>query len=299
MKYAWVNGKIIPYQEAVVPILTHALHYGTSVFEGIRAYWNGKELNIFRAREHYERFHRSARIIGLKIKYSVDELINATVELLKANEFREDVYIRPIHFVSAQTITLDIRDLETTTAILAIPFGKYLQPSGVRAKVVSWRRVHSTMMPVKAKVGGIYVNSVIALLDAKVSGFDEAILLDHEGFVAEGSGENIFIVKNGELHTPPIYSSILEGITRDTVIKLAADLGIKVIERRIAREELYTADEVFFVGTAAEITPVINVDGRDIGDGRPGPVTTRLRDYFMRVVRGEVDKYRHWLTPVY
>lgn len=299
MKYIWVNGKLVSYQEAVIPILTHALHYGTSVFEGIRAYWNGKELNIFRAKEHYERFHRSAKILGMKIEYSVDELVNSTVELLKANEYKEDVYIRPIHFVSAQTVNLDIRNLETTTAIIAIPFGKYLQPNGVRAKVVSWRRVHNTMIPVQAKVGGIYVNSVIALLDAKYSGFDEAIMLDADGFVAEGSGENIFIVRNGELHTPPVYSSILEGITRDSVIKLASDLGIKVIERRIAREELYIADEVFFAGTAAEITPVINIDGRDIGDGKPGPITTKLRDYFMKVVRGEVDKYRNWLTPVY
>ncbi|GAB6945218.1 branched-chain amino acid transaminase [Vulcanisaeta sp. JCM 14467] len=301
MKYVWVDGKLIPEREAVIPILTHALHYGTSVFEGIRAYYNPERRNlyIFRAREHYVRFHNSAKILGIRINYSVDELINATVELLKVNEVHENVYIRPITFVSASTVNLDIRDLETKTAIIAIPFGHYLEPRGVRAKVVSWLRVHNSMFPMKAKVGGIYVNSVIALLDAKVSGFDEAILLNRDGYVAEGSGENIFIVKDGILHTPPTYDSILEGITRDTVMTIARDLGFTVIERRITREELYTADEVFFVGTAAEVTPVINVDGRVIGNGEPGPITLKLRNYYMDVVYGRVDKYKGWLTPVY
>ena len=301
MKYVWLDGKLIPEKEAVIPILTHALHYGTSVFEGIRAYYNPEHRNlyIFRAREHYVRFHNSAKILGIMINYSVDELINATVELLKANEVHENVYIRPITFVSAPTVNLDVRDLETKTAIIAIPFGHYLEPRGVRAKVVSWLRVHNSMFPMKAKVGGIYVNSVIALLDAKVSGFDEAVLLNRDGYVAEGSGENIFIVKDGILYTPPTYDSILEGITRDTVMTIAKDLGLTVIEKRITREELYTADEVFFVGTAAEVTPVVNIDGRVIGNGEPGPITIKVRNYYMDVVYGRVDKYRGWLTPVY
>ncbi|MGC8543690.1 MAG: branched-chain amino acid transaminase [Vulcanisaeta sp.] len=301
MRYVWVNGKLVSENEAVIPILTHALHYGTSVFEGIRAYWS-PELNneyIFRAREHYIRFQNSAKIMGLRVNYGVDELIDATVELLRANEVREDVYIRPITFVSAKTVNLDIRDLETTTAIITIPFGRYLEPKGVRAKVVSWLRVHNSMFPMKAKVGGIYVNSVIALLDAKVSGFDEAILLNRDGYVAEGSGENIFIVKDNVLYTPPTYDSILEGITRDSIITIARDLGLTVVEKRITREELYTADEVFFTGTAAEVTPVINIDGRVIGSGEPGPITLKLRSYYMDIVHGKVDKYRHWLTPIY
>ena len=301
MRYVWIDGKIIPEQEAVIPVLTHALHYGTSVFEGIRAYYNPEHRNlyIFRAREHYVRFHNSAKILGIRINYSVDELINATVELLKANEVHENVYIRPITFVSASTINLDIRNLETKTAIIVIPLGHYLEPRGVKAKVVSWLRIHNSMFPMKAKVGGIYVNSVLALLDAKTSGFDEAILLNRDGYVAEGSGENIFIVKDGVLYTPPTYDSILEGITRDTIMTIARDLGLTVIERRITREELYTADEVFFVGTAAEVTPVINIDGRVIGNGEPGPITIKIRNYYMDVVHGRIDKYRDWLTPVY
>ncbi|WP_054842539.1 branched-chain amino acid transaminase [Vulcanisaeta distributa] len=304
MKYVWVDGKLVPEREAVIPILTHALHYGTSVFEGIRAYWNSESNNlyIFRARDHYVRFHNSAKIMGIRVNYGIDELVDATVELLKANEVRENVYIRPITFVSASTVNLDIRDLETTTAIIAIPFGHYLEPrGGVKAKVVSWLRVHNSMFPMRAKVGGIYVNSVIALLDAKVSGFDEAILLNRDGYVAEGSGENVFIVKDGVLYTPPTYDSILEGITRDTVITIARDLGgLTVIEKRIAREELYTADEVFFTGgTAAEVTPVVNIDGRVIGNGEPGPITLKVRNYYMDVVHGKVSKYMNWLTPVY
>ncbi len=301
MRYVWIDGELIPEEKAVVPILTHALHYGTSVFEGIRAYWNADdaELYIFRARDHYARFQNSAKIMGMRINYGIDDLVRATVELLRANGFREDVYIRPIAFVSANTINLDIRGLRVTTAIIAIPFGRYLEPKGVRAKVVSWLRIHNSMFPIQAKVGGIYVNSVLALIDAKNSGFDEAIMLNRDGYVAEGSGENIFIVKNNTLYTPPTYDSILEGITRATVIEIAKDLGLNVIEKRITREELYTADEVFLTGTAAEITPVVDIDGRVIGDGKPGPITLKIRNYYMDIVHGKVDKYRHWLIPVY
>lgn len=296
-----MNGKLVSEGEAVIPILTHALHYGTSVFEGIRAYWNPNVNNlfIFRAKEHYVRFHNSAKIMSIRIEYGVDELIDATVKLLRANEVREDVYIRPIAFVSANTINLDIRDLNVTTAIITVPFGHYLEPRGVRAKVVSWLRIHNSMFPMKAKVGGIYVNSVIALLDAKISGFDEAIMLNKDGYVAEGSGENIFIVKDGILYTPTTYDSILEGITRNTIMEIAKDLGLTIIERRITREELYTADEVFFVGTAAEVTPVINIDGKIIGNGEPGEITMKIRNYYMDIVHGRVSKYMHWLTPIY
>ena len=301
MRHVWINGKLVPENEAMVPILTHALHYGTSIFEGIRAYWSPENNNlfIFRARDHYVRFHNSSKIMGIKVNYSIDELIDATVNLLRANGAREDVYIRPIAFVSASTVNLDIRNLDVTTAIITVPFGHYLEPKGVRAKVVSWLRVHNSMFPMKAKVGGIYVNSVIALMDAKASGFDEAILLNRDGYVAEGSGENVFIVKDGVLYTPPTYDSILEGITRDSVISVARDLGLTVIEKRITREELYTADEVFFTGTAAEVTPVINIDGRTIGNGEPGPITLKVRGYYMDITHGKVSKYRNWLTPIY
>jgi branched-chain amino acid aminotransferase len=209
------------------------------------------------------------------------------------------VYIRPIAFVSTPTVTLDVRTLDVSLAIIAFPFGKYLPPQGIRAAVVSWRRVHNTMLPVMAKIGGIYVNSVLALVEARSKGFDEALLMDASGYIVEGSGENIFIARGGKLYTPPTHASILEGITRDTVIKLAADWGMTVQEKPITREEVYTADEVFLVGTAAEITPVVEVDGRPIGDGRPGPTTKKLAELYARVVRGEVERYMKWVTPVY
>ena len=274
--YVWLDGRIVKWEDAKIHVLTHALHYGTSIFEGIRAYWTGKDLLIFRLDDHIDRMFRSAKILGIKVPYTADEVRKAIIETLKANGFREDVYIRPILFVSTPTVTLDVRVLDVSLAVIAFPFGKYLPPEGIRATIVSWRRVSNTMLPVMAKIGGIYVNSVLALVEARSKGFDEAILMDANGYIAEGSGENIFIVRKGKIYTPPTYASILEGITRDTIITLATDEGIPVEERPIAREEVYIADEVFLVGTAAEVTPVVEIDGRIIGDGKPGPVTKKL-----------------------
>ena len=298
-QYVWLDGNIVKWEDAKVHVLTHALHYGTSIFEGIRAYWTGRNLLVFRLEDHVERMFKSAKILGVKIPYTADEVRRAVIETLRANDFREDVYIRPIAFVSTPTVTLDVRTLDVSLAIIAFPFGKYLPPQGIRAAVVSWRRVHNTMLPVMAKIGGIYVNSVLALVEARSKGFDEALLMDASGYIVEGSGENIFIARDGKLYTPPTHASILEGITRDTVIKLAADWGMTVQERPITREEVYTADEVFLVGTAAEITPVVEVDGRPIGDGRPGPTTKKLAELYAKVVRGEVERYMKWVTPVY
>ena len=297
--YVWLDGRIVKWEDAKIHVLTHALHYGTSIFEGIRAYWTGKDLLIFRLDDHVDRMFRSAKILGVKVPYTTDEVRRAIIETLRANSFREDVYIRPLLFVSTPTVTLDVRMLEVSLAVIAFPFGKYLPPEGIRAAVVSWRRVSNTMLPVMAKIGGIYVNSVLALVEARNKGFDEAILMDANGYIAEGSGENIFIVRKGKIYTPPTYASILEGITRDTVIKLATDEGMYVEERPIAREEIYIADEVFLVGTAAEITPVVEIDGRTIGDGKPGPVTKKLAELYAKVVRGQVEKYLRWVTPVY
>jgi branched-chain amino acid aminotransferase len=297
--YVWLDGRIVKWEEAKVHVLTHALHYGTSIFEGIRAYWTGRDLLIFRLDDHVDRMFRSAKILGVKVPYTADEVRRAVIETLRANSFREDVYIRPLLFVSTPTVTLDVRMLEVSLAVIAFPFGKYLPPEGIRAAVVSWRRVSNTMLPVMAKIGGIYVNSVLALVEARNKGFDEAILMDANGYIAEGSGENVFIVRKGKIYTPPTYASILEGITRDTVIKLATDEGMYVEERPIAREEVYIADEVFLVGTAAEITPVVEIDGRTIGDGKPGPVTKKLAELYAKVVRGQVEKYLRWVTPVY
>jgi branched chain amino acid aminotransferase apoenzyme (EC 2.6.1.42) len=298
-QYVWLDGKLVRWEEAKVHVMTHALHYGTSIFEGIRAYWTERDLLVFRLDDHIERMFKSAKILGIKIPYTADEVRSAVIETLRANGFREDVYIRPIAFVSAPTVTLDVRTLDVSLAVIAFPFGKYLPPQGIRAAVVSWRRVHNTMLPVMAKIGGIYVNSVLALAEARSKGFDEALLMDASGYIVEGSGENIFIVRNGKLYTPPSHASILEGITRDTVIKLAVDSGMSVEERPITREEVYTADEVFLTGTAAEITPVVEVDGRPIGDGAPGPVTKKLAELYVKVVRGEVERYLKWVTPVY
>ncbi|MEM0277139.1 branched-chain amino acid transaminase [Pyrobaculum sp.] len=298
-QYVWLNGRVVRWEDAKIHVMIHALHYGTSIFEGLRGYWNGENLLIFRLDEHLERMFKSAKILGVKVPYTRQEVRNAIIEAVRANHFREDVYIRPILFVSTPTVTLDIRDLDTSLAIIAFPFGKYLPPGGIRATVVSWRRVHNTMLPVMAKIGGIYVNSVLALAEARNRGYDEALLADINGYIVEGSGENVFVVRNGALYTPPIHQSILEGITRDTVITLSRDLGIKVEEKPITREEVYTADELFLVGTAAEVTPVVEVDGRAIGDGKPGPITTKIATLYADVVRGRIEKYNKWVTLVY
>ena len=298
-KYIWLDGRILKWEDANIHVLTHALHYGTSIFEGIRGYWNGDNLLVFRLEEHIDRMYRSAKILGINIPYTREEVRQAVLETIKANNFREDVYIRPVAFVASQTVTLDIRNLEVSLAVIVFPFGKYLSPNGIKATIVSWRRVHNTMLPVMAKIGGIYVNSVLALVEARSRGFDEALLMDVNGYVVEGSGENIFIVRGGRLFTPPVHESILEGITRDTVIKLSGDVGLRVEEKPITREEVYTADEVFLVGTAAEITPVVEVDGRTIGTGKPGPITTKIAELYSNVVRGKVEKYLNWITPVY
>ncbi len=298
-KYVWFNGKVVRWEDAKIHVMTHALHYGTSIFEGIRGYWNGDNLLIFRLDDHVERMFKSAKILGVTIPYTREEVRKAVIETAQANNFREDVYIRPVAFVSTETVTLDVRSLEVSLAVIIFPFGKYLSPRGIRATVVSWRRVHNTMLPVMAKIGGIYVNSVLALTEAKSRGYDEALLMDLNGYVVEGSGENIFVVRGRKLYTPPVHQSILEGITRDTILRLSADLGIQAEEKPITREEIYTADEVFLVGTAAEVTPVVEVDGRPIGSGEPGPITTKIAEFYSNVVRGRVEKYLNWLTPVY
>jgi branched-chain amino acid aminotransferase len=299
LKYIWFNGRMVECEEARVHVLTHALHYGTGVFEGIRGYWNGSNLHMFRLRDHIVRLVNSAKLVGFNIGYTVEQLVDATIEVIRANGFREDVYIRPIAFVGEGGISLDIMGMPVEIAIAAFPFGKYLKAEGVRVKVVSWRRVPSFSMPVMAKASGIYLNSVIALREARLEGYDEAILLDWRGYVAEGSGENVFIVRRGVIATPSTTASILEGITRDTVIRIARDEGYMVEERDITREELLTAEEVFFTGTAAEITPVLEVDGRPVGEGKPGPIIMKLKERYQRIVMGLEERYKHWLTPVY
>jgi len=300
--YAFFRGEFVPLADARISVMTHAFNYGTGVFEGIRAYWNEREeqLYVFKLREHYERLHRSCRIMRIGLKYSVDELTRLTCELLRRCGYRQDVYIRPLAYKSSEVIGVRLHNLEDDVAIFAAVFGKYVEVEEARCKVSSWRRIDDSMIPARAKVTGIYVNSALAKTEAVEEGYDEAILLNADGHVAEGSGENIFLLRNGVLITPSVSDNILEGITRNFVMQLAEDeLGLRVVERAVDRSELYIADEVFLTGTAAEIQPVVEIDRRTIGNGKVGPVTTRLKTLFYDIVRGYNKKYSEYCTPVY
>lgn len=298
-KFVWMNGELVEWDRANVPILTHALHYGTAVFEGIRAYKTDSGLSIFRLKDHMRRLKGSAHVYLMDLPYSESELCEATTTLLAKNEMRDSAYIRPIAFKAEGGINLDYREVPTWVAIVAFSFNKYHEKEGLDVCVSSWRRTGEPSVPSLAKASGHYINAVLARVEAAQNGFDEAIFLDHRGFVSEGTGENIFIVRNGTLHTPPLSAAILEGITRDTVRTIAQDQDLKVQERDIARAELYTCDEAFFTGTAVEISPIVSVDRRKIDDGNPGPVTRKVQKLFSNVVSGNNRQYDHWLTPVY
>jgi len=298
---AFFRGEFMPVSEARVSVMTHALHYGTAVFEGIRGNWNEEEgvIFIFRPREHYERLIQGARILRMHLPYSAEELVRITVELLERSPFRQDVYIRPILFKSTEQVAnLKLHELREDLAIIAVPFGSYLDSPVLRCCVASWRRVDDTMIPPRVKIAGLYVNSILAKTDAVLAGFDEAIMLNHDGTVCEGTGENLFLVKDGRLYTPPLSDNLLPGITRDCVITLAREeLGLEVVERTIDRSELYLADEVFLTGTAAHVTPVGEIDHRPIGDGQPGPITRRIQALYFDIIRGRHPRYRHWCVP--
>lgn len=301
--YCYFDGRFVPLEEAQVSIRTHALHYGTGCFEGIRAYWNEEQeqLYVLHLREHFERMQRSARILRIQLPLDTEGLCQATVELLRRNGHREDVYIRPIAYKNSQEIGPRLHDLSDGFAIFALPFGKYLATDkGIRCCVSSWRRVDDNAIPARAKVTGIYVNSALARSEAHDNGYDEAIVLTHDGHVSEGTGENIFLVVGGTLETPSPSDNILVGITRHSIIRMAkAELGIETLERSIDRTELYTADEVFLCGTGAEITPVTEIDRRKIGSGKVGPITAQIQELYFDAARGKNEKYRAWCTPVY
>lgn len=298
-EFVWMNGKFVKWEEAKVPILTHALHYGTGVFEGIRAYPSDGNLYVFRLRDHMRRLLESAKVYFIETSYTVDELSEAALELLRRNKLRELSYIRPIIFVGYGGIGLNFTGFPVHVAIYALPFGKYFDKPFVKVKVSTWRRISESATPPLAKASGNYLNSVLAKLEALKDGYDDAILLDQQGYLSEGTGENIFIVKDDILMTPPLSSSILKGITRDTVIQMAKDLSIDVKEKPITRTELYLCDEAFFTGTAAEITPIVEVDKRTIGNGKPGRITLLLKDLYTEIVHAKNEKYLHWLTSVY
>ena len=300
--YAFFRKQYVPLAEAKVGVMTHAFNYGTGCFEGIRGNWNADEgkCYVFRLKEHYQRFLKSCRILKMALPYSVDDLCQMTVRLVEMSGFREDVYIRPIGYKSSEIVGVKLHDLEDDIVVFVVPFGPYLEgDKGIRCCTSSWRRIDDTSIPARAKITGIYVNSALAKTEAHDNGYDEAIMLTHDGHVSEGSGENIFIATNGNLITPPSSDNILMGITRDTVIKLAKDeLGISTIERSVDRSELYTADECFMTGTAAHITPVVEVDHRKIGDGRIGRLTEKLQALYFDVIKGKNKRYINWCTPV-
>ncbi len=299
-KYVWFDGKFVLRDKAVVPITTHAIHYGTSIFEGIRAYWNGKNLYVFRLDEHVKRFRRSGQFYNISLNFSDKVISNAITGICKKNKIKKSCYIRPFYFVGDYGINLHVTEnAPTSVAIFTFPFGNLFNKNGISAGVVSWRKFSDLSTPSQAKMGGNYLNSIIATQEAKRDGVDEAILLDHNGNVSEAPGENIFIVRNGQLATPSLASSALEGITRDAVIKIAKDLDIDVAERYISRSELIMSDEIFLTGTAAEITPIISMDSKKIGNGKSGDITKKMMQEYTDIVMNKNDDYSHWLTEVY
>jgi len=295
----WMDGEFVRSSDAKVSVLSHALHYGTGVFEGIRAYAHSENVYIFRLKEHMERLKNSAKICYVDLKNPVDDLCSATVELIARNEMRCQTYIRPIVFKGFGGIDLNPLKVPTHVAICLFKFESYFEKSGLDVCVSSWRRISDVSTPPMAKACGHYLNCAVAKVEANLNGYDEAILLDTNGFVSEGTGENIFIVKDGKLVTPPLSASILNGVTRDTVMNLASEMCVQVVERNIARAELYTCDEAFFTGTAVEIMPILTIDRRQIGDGKMGALTERIKTFYNKVIAGNVEKYNSWLTPVY
>jgi len=301
--WAFFRGEFVPLREANVNVMTHGFNYGTAVFEGIRAYWNADEEQLFALELilHYRRIHSSARLLMMDVKQSPEELAEITVELLRRDGLREDVYVRPIVYKSSELIGVRLHNLESDITIFGVPFGQYIDTdSGIRAQVSTWRRTDDNAIPARGKITGAYVNGALAKSEAQLNGYDEAIVLTADGHVSEGSAENLFIVKGGVLITPPVTDNILEGITRRRLMEMAREeLGTEVVERSIDRTELYGADEVFLCGTGAQISPVIEIDRRSIGSGRPGSLTRQLSKTYFDAVRGKLPAYRDWLTPVY
>jgi branched-chain amino acid aminotransferase len=302
-QFAYFKGEIVPYSEAKVGVLTHALNYGTAVFGGIRGYWNEDEeqLFLFRPLDHYERLLNSGKLLCSENTYTAEGLRDVTLELLRKEGLKEDCYIRPLLYKADEMIGVKLHDLTDEISIVAVPFGKYVQrDTGAHVTFSSWRRVDDNAMPARGKISGAYVNTALVKTDALRAGFDEALVLNNDGHLAEGSAENVFMLRDGKLVTPPVTDNILEGITRRTVIELAQkELGLDVIERSIDRTEVYLCDELFLTGTAAKITAVTKVDFRDVGTGEMGPITRQLRDIYEEIIRGRESKYIHWVEAVY
>lgn len=299
-KYIWFDGKLIPLDKAKIPVTTHAIHYGTSIFEGIRAYWNSKNLYVFRLNDHVKRFRNSGKFYNIKLNFSDRQIQNAVIDLCKKNKIKKSCYIRPFYFVGEYGINLHVtKKAPTHTAIFSFPFGDLFNKNGISATISKWRKFSDLSTPTQAKMGGNYLNSILATQDAKQNGFDEAILLDQSGNVSEAPGENIFLIKDDKLVTPSLNSSALDGITRRTIITLARDMKLKVKTRKVGKNELKLADEIFLSGTAAEITPIIKIDKKKIGNGKVGNMTKLFMDTYSDIVMNKNQNYSNWLIAVY
>jgi branched-chain amino acid aminotransferase len=300
--FVYYEGEVRRYGDCHLGLLTHALHYGTGCFEGIRAYWSERQrrLNVFRMRDHFERMQRNARMLHMALPHDTDELCRITVDLLCRNAFQLDVYVRPLVYKANEEIGIRFHNLRDGFMIVAVPFGSYVDTTaGIRCQVSSWRRIDDNVAPARSKASGIYINSALAKTEAFLNGFDEAIVLSQDGHVSEGSAENLFLVRGGQLITPQVSENVVEGITRSTLMAFARDeLGLEVVERTVDRTELYAAQEVILCGTGAEVSPVIEIDRRTIADGEPGPVTRRLQELYFGACKGEDDRYAGWLTPI-
>ncbi len=299
-KYIWFDGKLIPLDKAKIPVTTHAIHYGTSIFEGIRAYWNSKNLYVFRLNDHVKRFRNSGKFYNITLNFSDRQIEKAVIDLCKKNKIKKSCYIRPFYFVGQYGINLHVtKKAPTHTAIFSFPFGDLFNKNGISATISKWRKFSDLSTPTQAKMGGNYLNSILATQDAKQRGFDEAILLDQSGNVSEAPGENLFLVKNNMLVTPPLSSSALDGITRKSIITLAKDMKLKIKVRKVSKKELRLADEIFLSGTAAEITPIIRIDKKKIGSGKVGNMTKLFMDTYSNIVMNKNENYSNWLTAVY
>ncbi len=302
-KHAYFQGKIVPYSEAKVGVLTHALNYGTAAFAGVRAYWNNEsqQLYIFRAADHYRRFLNSCKLILVQLDQTPESLTRLTVDLLRADDYHQDIYIRPLAYKADEIIGVKLHGIRAELSICAVPFDKYIaDDTNAHVTISSWRRVDDNIIPARGKISGAYANSAFIKTDAVLSGFDDALVLTQEGHISEGSAMNFFMVRDGTLITPPVTENILEGITRRSVIELACqELDLAVVERPVDRTEVYLCDELFLTGTAAQITAVTEVDHRPVGNGKMGPIAGQLYHMFQDVLRGRASRYMHWLTPVY
>jgi branched-chain amino acid aminotransferase len=300
--WAFLNGKFVPIREAKISVMTHAFNYGTGVFEGIRAYWNAEQEQLYglHLREHYTRLGKSCNIMRIELPHSVDELVGLTVELLRKCGYREDAYVRPIAYKASELIGVRLHNLEDAFTVFAVPFGNYVPiDKGLSCHVSSWRRLDDNAIPARSKITGSYVNAALAKSEAEEAGFQEAIVLTQDGHVSEGSAANLFMLRNGVLVTPPATDNILEGIVRASILRIAGDEGIPIEVRSIDRTELYVCDEVFLCGTGVQVSAVTSIDHRPVGTGEMGPVARRLAAIYFDAVRGKSERYKEWLTPIY